>query len=235
MINSFNYKINDLIIYEDKNIIVCNKPFGMLSCKDKKAIDLDLFTIIKDTKNINNLSIINRLDRGVGGLIIFSKNNKYTSILTEYMKNHTFTKNYLAVTYNKAKDSDYLENYLMKNQRLNISKIVNKNSPNAKKAILSYKKLDEIQLQDKTYSLLDIDLKTGRHHQIRTQLSNANLPLYNDIKYNKNLKRKIENNNLGLFCYKMSFLEPFTNKLLSFVVYPKDEKIFKQFKIIKDR
>lgn len=231
MLNYTDYKKENLIIFEDNNIIVCNKPFGMLSCEDKKRIDTNLFNFIKTEKSLKNLAIINRLDRGVGGLVIFSKNNKYTSILTEYMKNHSFSKNYLAIVCGEAKDKDYLEDYLMKNQRLNISKIVNKNSSGAKKCILSYKKLSQIQIDNNTYSLIDVSLQTGRHHQIRAQLSNANLPLYNDIKYNKNIKRKIGNGHLGLFCYKMGFNEPITNEYLNFVIYPKNEEIFEKFLI----
>lgn len=217
------------IIFEDYDIIVVNKPFGMLSCQDKKGIDKDLYNIIKEEKNCKDLAIINRLDRGVGGIVVFSKNNKTTNKLTEYMKNHRFEKRYLAIVCGLSKEEDTLIDWIMKNQRLNMSKIVNKNSSGAKEARLSYKKVSQIEIDEKIYSLIDINLETGRHHQIRAQMSNANLPLYNDIKYNKNIKRRLGNGHIGLFCYKMAFNHPRTNKHLEFITYPKNEEMFKKF------
>ena len=217
------------IIFEDYDIIVVNKPFGMLSCQDKKGIDKDLYNIIKEEKNCKDLAIINRLDRGVGGIVVFSKNIETTNKLTEYMKNHRFEKRYLAIVCGVAKKEDTLIDWLMKNQRLNMSKIVNKNSSGAKEARLSYKKISQIEIDEKIYSLIDINLETGRHHQIRAQMSNANLPLYNDTKYNKNIKRKLGNGHIGLFCYKMAFNHPKTNEYLEFIVYPKDEEMFRNF------
>ncbi|WP_317367916.1 RluA family pseudouridine synthase [uncultured Tyzzerella sp.] len=217
------------VIFEDSNIIVVNKPFGMLSCQDKKGIDKDLYSTVKEKTNSKDLAIINRLDRGVGGIVVFSKNNTSTTVLTEYMKNHSFKKGYLAVVCGKAKDEDIIVDFIMKNQRQNISKIVNKNSSGAKEARLSYKKVAQIDIDSNVYSLVDINLETGRHHQIRVQMANANLPLYNDTKYNKNIKRKIGNGNIGLFCYKMGLKHPITNEYLEFIVLPKNEEIFKNF------
>ncbi len=217
------------IIFEDYDIIVVNKPFGMLSCQDKKGIDKDLYNIIKEEKNCKDLAIINRLDRGVGGIVVFSKNIEATNKLTEYMKNHRFEKRYLAIVCGLSKEEDTLIDWIMKNQRLNMSKIVNKNSSGAKEARLSYKKISQIEIDEKIYSLIDINLETGRHHQIRAQMSNANLPLYNDTKYNKNIKRKLGNGHIGLFCYKMAFNHPKTNEYLEFIVYPKDEEMFRNF------
>ena len=217
------------IIFEDDYIIVIKKPFGMLSCEDKKGIDKDLYSIIKEKINCENLAIINRLDRGVGGLVIFSKNIKATTTLTEYMKNHSFEKRYLAIVCGIAKDEDILIDYIMKNQRQNISKIVNKNSTGAKEARLSYKKIAQIEINEKIYSLVDIELQTGRHHQIRVQMANANLPLYNDTKYNKNIRRKMGNSNIGLFCHKMAFNHPITNEHLEFIISAKNEEMFKNF------
>ncbi len=236
MLKSFDLKENNIIfdkksniIFEDSSIIVVNKPFGMLSCQDKKKIDKDLYTIIEEYTNCKELAIINRLDRGVGGIVVFSKNNKTTTILTEYMKNHNFEKNYLAIVCGIAKDEDRLINFIMKNQRQNISKIVNKNSSGAKEAILSYKKMKQIEIDNQIYSLVDINLETGRHHQIRVQMSNVNLPLYNDIKYNKNIRKKLGNGNIGLFCYKMCFNHPIKNDYLEFTISPKSEEMFKEF------
>lgn len=216
-----------MVIFQDDNILLANKPFNMLSCKDKKGLDKDLQTILEEITNFK-LHIINRLDRGVGGIVLFAKDSKTASILTTYMKEGNFQKRYLAITCNLSKEEDKLVDYIMKNQRQNISKIVNKNSIGAKEAILFYKRLNYIELERNIYSLLDIELKTGRHHQIRLQLANANLPLYNDIKYNKNIKRKIGNGNIGLFCYKMEFNHPITNKPLDFTIYPKNEEMFEK-------
>lgn len=224
---------NNFTIFEDENIFIAKKPFGMLSCKDKKGIDEDLYSIIREKTGCKNLAIINRLDRSVGGIIVFSKNDKFTTILTENIKNNNFEKRYLAIVCGSAKKEDKLINFLMKNQRKNMSKVVNKNSSNAKKAILFYKKVSQIKIDNQVYSLLDINLETGRHHQIRVQMANVNLPLYNDTKYNKSFKRKIGNGNIGLFCYKIAFTYPITNKYLEFSISFENEEIFKNFVNIK--
>lgn len=216
------------IVFEDENILVVNKPFGTLCCPDKKGNE-NLQTFFKTTKNNQNIEVINRLDRGVGGIVILTKTKNATAFLTEQMKNNKVKKTYLAIVCGKSKEKDTLTHWLMKNQRLNISKIVNKNSLGAKEAKLTYQKIKTININNKDYTLVSINLQTGRHHQIRAQMAQVGLPLYNDTKYNKNIKRKEGNGQIGLFCSQMEFLSPSTNKEIKFTLYPKNEEMFNNF------
>lgn len=221
------------VVFEDKDIIIINKPFGVLSQSDGKNKDEDLYTLVKSyllkKGEKGNIGIINRLDRVVSGLIIFGKNNITNKILSENIKNHNFEKRYLAIVCGSAKEEDNLTDWIMKNQRLNISKIVNKNSYGGKEAKLSYKKVKEIETEEGILSLIDIKLYTGRHHQIRVQMANASLPLFGDTKYNKDFKNKRCEGSIGLFSYKIGFKHPKNNKYMEFEVYPKSEKMFCKF------
>lgn len=221
------------IVFEDKDILILNKPFGMLSQKDKKETDEDLYTlaekyILKKDKNAK-VGLINRLDRVVGGLVLFGKNEKINKCLTEKMKEGGFSKYYLAIVCGSAKESDIIINWIMKNQRLNISKIVNKNSSGSKEAKLTYKKIAEKEIDLEILSLIEIKLFTGRHHQIRVQMANAGLPLYKDTKYNPKYLRKRGIGEIGLFANKLEFIHPITNENIKVEIMPKNENIFKEF------
>lgn len=218
------------IIFEDENILIVNKPFGTLCCPDKKG-EQNLQTFFKTLKNNQNIEVINRLDRAVGGIVVFTKTKNATAFLTDQIKNNKIKKTYLAIVCGKSKEEDNLTHWLMKNQRLNISKIVNKNSPGSKEAKLTYKKIKTININNKDYSLLSINLQTGRHHQIRAQMSHVGLPLYNDTKYNKNIKRKEGNGHIGLFCSQMEFINPSTNNEIKFTLSPTNEQMFSNFYI----
>lgn len=221
------------IVFEDEDILILNKPFGMLSQKDKKELDEDLYTLAREyilQQNINaKIGLINRLDRAVGGLLLIGKNEKINKYLTDEMRNRNFSKYYLAVVYGSAKQNDSLTDWIMKNQRLNLSKIVHKNSPGSKEAKLNYKKLSEKNINGEIFSLLEIELLTGRHHQIRVQLANAELPIYQDTKYNKKYFRKKGLGQIGLFANKVEFYKPMNNKKIKVEILPQKETIFNEF------
>ena len=123
-------------------------------------------------------------------------------------------------------------NYLVKNERLNMSKVVTKDTKNAKYSELEYKVLKNIKYNGKDYSIVDIDLHTGRHHQIRVQFSNINCPLYGDIKYGQKVNKVGQN--LALFSYYLSFYHPTKDEYLEFSIMPedlKDDKLYKFDKI----
>ena len=195
--------MNIKVFYEDENIIVVLKEPGIPSQPDKTG-DKDIMTMLIEDKKLKNIGIINRLDRPVGGIMIFSKNKKYNTILSDFIRQNKIVKTYLAVVYGRTPQRANLENFLLKNSRLNISNVVNYNTSGAKKAILNYQTVDvkdDCELGE--ISLLKVNLITGRHHQIRVQLSNSGFPIVGDMKYSniKNVKKV----NISLFSAGLSF------------------------------
>jgi 23S rRNA pseudouridine1911/1915/1917 synthase len=204
-------KNNLNILYEDNHVIVVVKEPNVLSQGDSTK-DKDLLTMVKEyiKEKYNKpgnvyLGLVHRLDRPVGGVMVFAKTSKAAERLTKQIQNHTLKKEYYAVVCGKAKTSDHLVDKLLKDEKTNITKVDNR----GKEAILDYELVD----YKDNMSLVSIDLKTGRSHQIRVQFSSRNLPLYGDQKYNKNAKAKEQ---LALFSKKLTFKHPTTNEELSF-------------------
>ena len=213
------------VIYEDNHIIVVEKLVNIPSQQDKTG-DLDMLTIIKDyLKNKYNkpgnvyLGLVHRLDRPVGGVMVFAR-------LSEQVRNKEIKKEYLVVTDGKwEKDSDVLEDYLWKNEKNNLSKVVDENKKNAKYAKLEYKVLK--YNKDIDLSVLKINLHTGRHHQIRVQLASRGHSIYGDNKYGtRGIGKQI-----NLWAYKIKFKHPISKKEMSFKVLPKFEG---SWKILED-
>lgn len=222
--------MNDLnILYEDNHIIVVIKPVGVPVQADK-SLDIDLLTIIKKyiKEKYNKpgnvyLGLVHRLDRMVGGVMVFAKTSKAASRLSEYIRQKNVKKRYYAIVNGILplnNNAILLENYLVKNERLNISKVCKKDTKNAKLASLEYKVLKNVTYNNKKYSLVDIDLHTGRHHQIRVQFANISHPLYGDIKYGSDVNKVGES--VALFSYYLSFFHPTKDEYLEFEVNPKD-------------
>ncbi len=212
------------IVFENKNIIVINKEIGELTQEDKNG-ESSVITQVK--LKYKDAELINRLDRGVGGLVLIGKNKKTIALLSEMQKNREITKKYISIVCGKALDNARLENYLQKNQRLNMSKVVQKNSL-SKLAILEYKKMDEKVLNEKTYSKIEVELFTGRHHQIRVQMANVKLGLFGDSKYNKQ-ERFRPTDNIGLFAYYLEFTDPITFEEIVVEVKPPEVQPFTMF------
>lgn len=204
-------KIN--IIYEDNHLLVVEKPINIPVCEDDTK-DLDLLSMLKGylKEKYNKpgnvyLGLVHRLDRPVGGVMVFAKTSKAASRLSKQVSEHKLKKTYIAVLCGKAKANDKLIDYLYKDQKKNISYVTDKSS--GKEAILNYKLLDF----KKNYSLVEINLKTGRSHQIRVQFASRGLPLVGDAKYNKNCDNKT---NVALFAKELQFSHPITNEILTF-------------------
>lgn len=212
------------ILYEDNHLIVCVKPVGILSQEDHTK-DMDMLTLlkhyIKDKYNKPGnvyLGLVHRLDRMTGGVMVFAKTSKAASRLNEQIKNHEFVKKYYALVNGVLNESGHLENYLFKDEDEVKSYVGNKNS--GKIAILDYQ---VVKVQDNN-TLVDISLKTGRHHQIRVQFSHINHPLVGDRLYGNDDK-----NNLMLYAYSLSFYHPITKELLEFKKIPTYDKWQKYF------
>lgn len=167
------------ILYDDNNFTGVVKPVGIPVQPDKTG-DKSLIEVLEMQIN-HKLWLINRLDRNVGGVMFFAKNKESVSQIDE--------KRYKAVLCGVPQKEGRVENWLMKNQRLNISKVVNKGTQGAKRAVLEYKTEKTIDIDGEKYSLADIRLETGRHHQIRVQMANLGYPLCGDVKYNKSCRR----------------------------------------------
>lgn len=217
------------VIFEDEYIIIAEKPVGMASQSDITG-DESLFDILYKHTEKKYLGLVHRLDRPVGGIMVFAKNKKSNAFLSKQIQERQFDKKYLAVVCGETKESDVLENYLIKNQRLNISKSVNKNTANSKYAQLEYKTIDKVNTEE--YGILSfvyIKLFTGRHHQIRVQFSDIGIPLWGDIKYNDAFKHKKTLVFPALWAYEISFNHPCTNKKVTFKLKPNNVFPFNLF------
>ena len=223
------------VLYEDNQIIVVLKPQNVPTQSDDSR-DPDLLSQVKEyiKEKYNKpgeafVGLVHRLDRPTGGIIVFAKTSKSASRLSEQFKNHTTEKIYYAVTENLVKyKKDTLVNYLQKNEKENIVKIVPMSESGAKKAELTYEELEN----DGKHSLLKIQILTGRSHQIRVQLANIGCPLYGDNKYGKNKDKATSN--LGLWAGKLTFIHPTTKENMVFMAMPDCSKLpWKNFKMEK--
>ena len=202
------------IFYEDNHIIVVEKIINVPSQADSSN-DIDMITLIKNyiKEKYNKpgnvyLGLVHRLDRPVGGIMVFAKTSKAAKRLTDSIKHHEFHKKYYAVVEGILdKKEDTLVDYIEKDSNNNA--IITKNG---KYAELKYKVLKE----QNNYSLVDIDLVTGRHHQIRIQFKNINHPLYGDQRYGKQDKKQI-----ALYAYKLEFIHPVKKEPMIFTNIPK--------------
>lgn len=234
------------IIYEDKDVIVCNKPVGML-VQSNKTLDADMVNELKNyiyeqgnCKSEPYIGLIQRLDRPVGGVLVFAKNPAAAKSLSEQVQDKRMKKKYYAVvtadlSEHIGSEKVQVVNYLIKNQRTNLSCIVSSSQKDAKRAELWYQVLSVAKDEEgNVISLLDVDLMTGRHHQIRVQLAGAGLALWGDTKYNTRYQTKegvMSQDrwlNIGLFSHEINFYQPKTKKELKFKVLP-EEGVFKRF------
>lgn len=203
--------IQNFILYEDQHIIVCRKEAG-IAVQTAKMSQMDMesalknYLAVKDSGKMPYLAVIHRLDQPVRGVLVFAKTPFAAKELSRQVTDHTIGKYYLAeVEGTIPAEAGTLEDYLLKDGRTNTSKIVDSKISGAKKATLHYKKRDE--------HTIEIELVTGRHHQIRVQCAHAGMPLKGDGKYNPNAQRGQQ---LGLCAYHLVFKHPKTGKIMEF-------------------
>lgn len=211
------------IVYEDNHLLVVIKPKNM-SVQEDDSHDPDLLMLLKEyIKKRDNkpgnvyLGLVHRLDRPTGGVMVFAKTSKCADRLSEQIRNRQLKKKYLCVVKGVPNHlEDTLTAYLLKNAENNTVSLSTQSNKEAKFAELEYKVLDSV----KGYSLVKVDLHTGRSHQIRVQMAKQNLtPIYGDFKYGE----KDHGSNLGLWAYELSFAHPITKKNMDFKVYPNTE------------
>ena len=201
------------ILFEDNHLIVVNKNPGELTQGDitgDETLGDKIKAYLKKKYNKPGnvyLGIAHRLDRPTSGVIIFTKTSKALSRLNELFKKNEIKKTYWAIVKKmENKATEKLENFLIKNQKKNKSYVTKNSNKYAKKAVLTYK----IILELKNYSLLKINLETGRHHQIRTQLSHIGFPIKGDLKYG--YSRSNNDGSIHLHSRKVQFIHPVSKK-----------------------
>ena len=217
------------IVYEDNHMMVVNKKVGQLVQGDKTG-DESLLELIKNFIKIRDekpgnvyLGLVHRIDRPTSGLVIYAKTSKALSRLTQMVKNREVQKTYWAlVPKEMIPQSQRLVHYLKKNEKNNKAIVFPKVTDGAKEAILTY---DLIKVLD-NYQLLEIDLETGRHHQIRAQLSKIGAPIKGDLKYGS--PRSNPDGGISLHARKLEFVHPVTKENIEIIApVPQNDAVWK--------
>ena len=216
-------EISSCIIYEDTQLLVCHKPCG-LAVQSARMDTMDLESAVKNylaEKNaaqVPYLAVIHRLDQPVEGLVILAKTPEAAAKLSRQITEGKMQKYYLAASSHIPEQKEaVLEDFLLKDRKMNLSRIVASGTPNGKKARLSYRVLKE--KDDR--AIFEIRLFTGRHHQIRVQMAGHGMPLMGDRKYN-NLECMQENGSLALCAYRIAFCHPVTGKKMELKIKPEN-------------
>jgi 23S rRNA pseudouridine1911/1915/1917 synthase len=224
------------ILWEDNHLIVCVKPPGVLSQADGKDLP-DMLTLLKayvkeryhKPGNVY-IGLIHRLDLNVGGVMAFAKTSKAASRLSESIRGGEFAKRYYAVVNGilPVGEQKRWEDRLDKDEETKTAFVAEKGR--GKEAALTFTVLETIAVGGAILSLVDIELHTGRFHQIRIQFASRGFPLYGDQKYGKKLPKGQEEG-LGLFAYRLDFQHPVTHSPLSFSLNPQSGvfRLFSRF------
>lgn len=224
-------KSNLQILHEDNHIIVINKRVGDLVQGDKTG-DKPLSEIVKEyiKEKYNKpgevfLGVVHRLDRPTTGIVVFAKTSKALTRLNELFSKRETQKTYWAVVKNKPpKNEDVLVHFLKRNEKSNSSKAHIKEVPDSKRASLDYKIIKELN----NYFALEINLHTGRHHQIRSQLSAIGCPIKGDLKYG--FDRSNPDGGIHLHAQKLAFIHPVSKEELVLLAPTPNEVIWNSIK-----
>ncbi len=217
--------ITERILFEDNHIIVVQKMPGEISQGDKTGDpsipDLLKLHLKKKYNKPGNvfLGVVQRIYRPVGGVMVFARTSKALSRLNDAVRTGKFNKTYLAVTHGVPPESEgQLKHLLAKNQKLNKSFVSDSNDKFAKEAILNYR---HIASSDR-YHLIEVDLLTGRHHQIRVQLAASGCIIKGDLKYNA--PRSNPDGSISLMAWKLEFEHPVSKEMMEFRAKLPDEE-----------
>lgn len=217
MMKTKQYYIDNLnVLYEDNHLIVIEKPTNVLSQKDDTN-DFDVNEIVKEylkekyqkPGNVY-LGLVHRLDRRVGGVLVLAKTSKAASRLSEDIRNNNFYKYYIAKTVGSIPNNGSISVNILKDEKTKKA-IIDKNG---KPSSLDY----EVINYDRNNTYVYVNLHTGRYNQIRVSFAHINHPLINDHKYGN---CKINNDDIGLWCYKIIINHPITKEKMEFICHPK--------------
>lgn len=207
------------VLYEDNHLLVVEKPANVPVQADASG-DEDLLTACKgyikekyQKPGEVYLGLVHRLDRPVGGVMVFARTSKAAARLTEQFSAHKARKRYAAIVEGAAPAEGRLTDFLLKNESTNTTSVVPEGTPGAKQAKLSFRTL----VRDKGLSLLDVDLQTGRPHQIRVQLSHAGFPIHGDQRYNPNAR---VGEQIRLWAYALTIAHPTLKEEMTFYALP---------------
>jgi len=208
-------KDNLQVLFEDNHVIIVNKRAGDIVQGDKTQ-DKPLSDVVKEYIKEKHrkpgnvfLGVVHRLDRPTSGITIFARTSKALERLNKMLRERSIQKTYWAVVKNAPKkEKDTLVNFLKKNPKNNKSSVFNKEFEGCKKAILHYTTLKKLN----NYSLIEVNLETGRHHQIRTQLSHIGSPIKGDLKYG--FPRSNKDGSIHLHARKIAFTHPVSKENL---------------------
>lgn len=237
------------VLYEDEYIAAVVKPPGIPSQPDKTG-DADMVALLSAQLGAKGFFVVHRLDRPVGGVMVYAKNVEAAAALSKEIQmgqelektqrkgqetkgqkakgqeakgqgKQAQKKYYAVVCGIPEKKNGRLIDYLVKNERTNTSAIAQKGNPRAKQAVLNYSVLSSIETAEEgCLSFVEISLETGRHHQIRVQLSHMGCPIWGDHKYHKGLQRGRKRAALALWAFSLSICHPVTKKQLVFQEWP---------------
>lgn len=213
------------ILFEDKNIIVIVKPVGVLSQGDEKGSEnlVDMLNeYIRRKNEKGEIHIVHRLDKNVGGVMVFAKSSFAASSLSAQIQQGTMIKEYIAAVHSKPEERNgFMEDLLFKDSKKNKSYVVKRERKGVRKAKLYYETVRTQNTPFGEVSLVRIRLYTGRTHQIRVQFSSRRMPLVGDSRYGGN-----DPVDIALWSYRLSFIHPATKEKLVFEKYNSFEQIF---------
>ena len=221
--------MQEQIVFEDNHLLVINKKAGQLVQGDKTG-DLSLLDLIKNFIKVRDqkpgnvfLGLVHRIDRPTSGLVIYAKTSKALSRLTQMVKNREIKKTYWAVVpKTEIPKKQRLINYLQKNEKNNKATVFPKATEGAKEAILNY---EIIKILD-NFQLLEVDLETGRHHQIRAQLAKIGVPIKGDLKYGS--ARSNHDGGIHLHARQLEFIHPVTKENIKITApVPQNDAVWK--------
>ena len=200
------------VLFEDNEIIVLVKPVGIPS-EDTPNGEKGILDLLKNQQGLSDVFLLHRLDRNVGGVMVFSKTKKSAAHISKQIQENTFKKTYFAVVDGVIEEKQGIyKDLLFKDSSKNRSYVVNRMRKGVKEASLEYVVLSEKENK----SLVKVTLHTGRTHQIRVQFSSRKTPLTGDIKYGS----KDRNCDIALFSHSVTFNHPVTNEVLTFIALP---------------
>lgn len=209
------------IVYEDAYFLAAVKPQGMPAQPDKTG-DADFLSALEEEIG-QPLGLLHRLDRPVGGVMLFAKDKTVEAALAKDLQENRLHKSYLTVLCGRLpQEAGTLTDYLFKNARTNLSEVVSKERRGAKKAVLHYRRVADKETEDGWLTLAEIHLETGRHHQIRVQTAHAGVPIWGDKKYHKTFskRRKTE---IALWSYRLEGIHPKTKEPFALTAKPEKE------------
>lgn len=217
------------ILYEDNHIIIINKKAGVLVQGDKTG-DTPLMDLVKDYMKVKYdkpgnvfCGVTHRLDRPTSGIVVFAKTSKALTRLNDMFRHDQIKKTYWAIVKRlPEKPEATLTHYLIKNERTNKSTAHDVEKPKTKKSVLHYRLI----ARSDNYHLLEVDLETGRHHQIRCQLSKIGSPIKGDLKYGA--ERSNPDGSISLHARSISFTHPVSKMPVDVVAPVPDDVLWKQ-------